>query len=42
MKDTGNEGQKFQTVFSENAQLRENKQKSQYANEYSLTAALLR
>ena len=38
---TGNEGQKYRTVFSENAPLRENKRKSQYANEYSLTAALL-
>ena len=39
---TGKEGQKFRTVFSENAPLHENKRKSQYyANEYSLTAALL-
>ena len=38
---TGNEGQKFRTVFSENAPLRENKRKSRYANEYSLTVALL-
>ena len=38
---TGNEGQKYRTVFSENAPLRENKRKSQFANEYSLTAALL-
>ena len=36
---TGNEGQKFCTVFSENAPLRENKRKSQYAKEYSLIAA---
>ena len=34
---TGNEGQKFRTVFSENAPLRENKRKSRYANKYSLT-----
>ena len=38
---TGDEGQKVRTVFSENAPLRENKRKSQYANEYSLTAVLL-
>ena len=38
---TGNEGQKYRTVFSDNAPLRENKRKSQYANKYSLTTALL-
>ena len=38
---SGQRRSEFRAVFSENAPLRENKRKSQYANEYSLTAELL-